>query len=107
MPGINQVQVDTAHELDFARGTQTMLRLDPDYVLIGEIRDVPSAHAAISVATSGRSMMATLHSRDAGGCGPRGAGRDLAAPRLPPAATTWATAGNSTCCQKNRNNKSW
>jgi general secretion pathway protein E len=67
VPGINQVQVDTAHELDFARGTQAMLRLDPDYVLIGEIRDVPSAQAAISVATSGRSMMATLHSRDAVG----------------------------------------
>lgn len=67
VPGINQVQVDADHELDFARGTQAMLRLDPDYVLIGEIRDVPSAQAAISVATSGRSMMATLHSRDAVG----------------------------------------
>ncbi len=67
VPGINQVPVDTAHELDFAGGTQAMLRLDPDYVLIGEIRDVRSAQAAISVATSGRSMMATLHSRDAVG----------------------------------------
>lgn len=44
-----------------------MLRLDPDYVLIGEIRDVPSARAAVSVATSGRALMATLHSRDAVG----------------------------------------
>ncbi|NMT63843.1 GspE/PulE family protein [Marinobacter orientalis] len=67
IPGINQIQVDPLHELTFASGTQAMLRLDPDYVLIGEIRDTASAEAAISVATSGRSMMATLHSRDSVG----------------------------------------
>jgi general secretion pathway protein E len=67
IPGINQIQVDPMHDLTFANGTQAMLRLDPDYVLIGEIRDVPSAQAGISVATSGRSLMGTLHSRDAVG----------------------------------------
>lgn len=67
IPGINQIQVDPTHELTFANGTEAMLRLDPDYVLIGEIRDVPSAQAGINVATSGRSLMGTLHSRDAVG----------------------------------------
>lgn len=67
VPGINQIQVNPTHNLTFANGTEAMLRLDPDYVLIGEIRDQPSARAAISVATSGRALMATLHSRDAVG----------------------------------------
>ena len=67
VPGINQIQVNPVHDLTFATGTPAMLRLDPDYVLIGEIRDEASAHAAISVATSGRALMGTLHSRDAVG----------------------------------------
>ncbi len=67
VPGINQIQVNPTHNLTFATGTEAMLRLDPDYVLIGEIRDIPSARAAISIATSGRALMATLHSRDAVG----------------------------------------
>ncbi|SEK51404.1 GspE/PulE family protein [Halomonas daqiaonensis] len=67
IPGINQIQVDAKNGLDFATGTRSMLRLDPDYVLIGEIRDTGSAAAAVSVASSGRSLMGTLHSRDAVG----------------------------------------
>ena len=67
VPGINQIQVNPTHNLTFANGSEAMLRLDPDYVLIGEIRDVPSARAAISISTSGRALMATLHSRDAVG----------------------------------------
>ena len=65
IPGINQIQVDADNGLDFATGTRSLLRLDPDYVLIGEIRDPGSAAAAVSVAGSGRSLMGTLHSRDA------------------------------------------
>lgn len=67
MPGINQIQVDLEHGLDFASGTRSLLRLDPDYVLIGEIRDRESAFAALNVTSSGRSLMGTLHSRDAVG----------------------------------------
>ena len=67
IPGINQIQVDEASGLDFATGTRSLLRLDPDYVLIGEIRDPDSARAALNVAGSGRSLMGTLHSRDAVG----------------------------------------
>lgn len=65
--GINQIQVDVDNGLDFATGTRSLLRLDPDYVLIGEIRDPGSAAAAVNVAGSGRSLMGTLHSRDAVG----------------------------------------
>lgn len=67
IPGINQIQVDMANGLDFATVTRSMLRLDPDYVLLGEIRDPESAQAALNVASSGRSLMGTLHSRDAVG----------------------------------------
>ncbi|APX92840.1 secretion system protein E [Halomonas sp. 1513] len=67
VPGINQLQVDSASGMDFASVTSALLRIDPDYVLIGELRDEPSTRAAINVAVSGRSLMATLHSRDAVG----------------------------------------
>jgi type II secretory ATPase GspE/PulE/Tfp pilus assembly ATPase PilB-like protein len=67
VPGINQIQVDNDNGLSFTRGTQAMLRLDPDYVLLGEIRDSASASAAVSVSSSGRALMGTLHSRDAVG----------------------------------------
>lgn len=67
VPGINQIQVDEEHGLTFTRGTQAILRLDPDYVLLGEVRDSASARAAVSVSSSGRALMGTLHSRDAVG----------------------------------------
>jgi type II secretory ATPase GspE/PulE/Tfp pilus assembly ATPase PilB-like protein len=44
-----------------------MLRLDPDYLLLGEIRDAATARAATDAATSGKGLMSTLHSRDAAG----------------------------------------
>lgn len=65
--GINHIQVDVDHQLGFPEGIKAMLRMDPDYLMIGEIRDAPSAHAAIAASASGRAMMSTLHSRDAVG----------------------------------------
>lgn len=65
--GINQIQVDLRHGLAFADGVKAMLRMDPDYVMVGEIREAASAHAAISAATSGRALMSTVHCRDAVG----------------------------------------
>ena len=65
LAGVNQIQVDEKQGLGFDEGSIALLRLDPDCVLVGEIRDGPSARAAINIATSGRSLMATLHSRDA------------------------------------------
>ncbi|MEX0872093.1 MAG: ATPase, T2SS/T4P/T4SS family, partial [Aquisalimonadaceae bacterium] len=65
--GINQIQVDNKAGLTFATGTRSLLRLDPDCMLIGEIRDPDSARAASDAASSGRTLMGTLHSRDAVG----------------------------------------
>ncbi|MCP1672934.1 general secretion pathway protein E [Natronocella acetinitrilica] len=65
--GINQMPVNEAQGFTFASGTRTVLRLDPDCILLGEIRDSDSARAANDIASSGRTLMATLHSRDAVG----------------------------------------
>jgi type II secretory ATPase GspE/PulE/Tfp pilus assembly ATPase PilB-like protein len=63
--GINHIQVDKFHGMTFVEGVKAMLRLDPDFLMLGEIRDNESAHAAITAASSGRALMSTLHSRDA------------------------------------------
>lgn len=65
IPGINQIPVNPAQGLDFAAGAKGMLRLDPDYLVIGELRDEASAEAAINAAAGGRATMASLHARDA------------------------------------------
>jgi len=63
--GICQVQVDERHDLTFQTGLKTMLRLDPDYMMLGEMRDDDSAQVALTAAIGGRIMLSTLHSRDA------------------------------------------
>jgi type II secretory ATPase GspE/PulE/Tfp pilus assembly ATPase PilB-like protein len=63
--GINQIQVDHRHGLDFAEGVRTILRLDPDHAMVGELRDPEAAEAAISAAVAGHVILATLHARDA------------------------------------------
>lgn len=67
VPGVTQIQMDPRHGLDFSAGVKTMLRLDPDYMLLGEIRDEASARAACDASASGKGLMSTLHSRDAVG----------------------------------------
>lgn len=65
--GITQLQVNHRHGLDFSEGIKAMLRMDPDYLLVGEIRDYESARAAVEASASGRVLMSTLHSRDTAG----------------------------------------
>ena len=65
--GVNQMPVRHERGFGFADGVRAMLRLDPDYLLIGELREADSAEAAVGAAASGRAVMATLHSRDAAG----------------------------------------
>ena len=67
LDGITQVPLDERHHFNFAEGVKAMLRLDPDYIMLGEIRDGTSAHAAINAAISGRVLLSTIHSRDAVG----------------------------------------
>nr|WP_282571447.1 GspE/PulE family protein [Methylonatrum kenyense] len=63
--GINQIAVNNQVGLSFAEGTRSLLRLDPDCLMVGEIRDQVSARAAGDVAATGRTLMGSLHSRDA------------------------------------------
>ena len=65
--GITQIQVHESTGMTFAEGLKAMLRLDPDYLLVGEIRDRESASTAIDAASAGRILMSTLHTRDAVG----------------------------------------
>ncbi len=65
--GITQIQVDLRHGMSFSQGIKGMLRLDPDFILVGEIRDHESARAAVEVSASGRVVMSTLHARDIAG----------------------------------------
>jgi general secretion pathway protein E len=67
LDGITQIQVDEEHHLTFAEGLKAMLRMDPDYMLVGEIRDADSARTAIEAASCGHVVMSTLHCPDAAG----------------------------------------
>jgi type IV pilus assembly protein PilB len=63
--GINQVQVNAKAGLTFARALRSILRSDPDVVLLGEIRDHETAQIAIEAALTGHLVLATLHTNDA------------------------------------------
>jgi len=65
MPGINQVQVNPKAGLTFASALRSILRSDPDVVLIGEIRDLETAQIATEAALTGHLVLSTLHTNDA------------------------------------------
>jgi type IV pilus assembly protein PilB len=65
LPGINQVQVNTKVGLTFARGLRSILRQDPDIIMVGEIRDEETAEIAIQSALTGHLVLSTLHTNDA------------------------------------------
>jgi general secretion pathway protein E len=65
--GINQVQIDEEHGLTFPEGLRALARHDPDVILVGELRDAATARAAYGAAALGRTILTTLHSRDAAG----------------------------------------
>ncbi|MFW6060669.1 MAG: GspE/PulE family protein [Phycisphaeraceae bacterium] len=62
--GINQIPVDEDHQLNFAEGLKAILRMDPDYIMLGEIRDGESAEAGLTAANRGTVVLSTMHSRD-------------------------------------------
>ena len=64
---INQIQVHDAIGLNFARTLRSILRQDPDIIMIGEIRDQETAHVAVQAALTGHGVLATLHTNDAPG----------------------------------------
>jgi type II secretory ATPase GspE/PulE/Tfp pilus assembly ATPase PilB-like protein len=67
LPYAQQIEVDERHGLNMHEGLRTILRMDPDLILIGEIRDKDSAIVAARAALSGRLVLATIHARDAAG----------------------------------------
>ena len=67
MPGINQVQVNTKANLTFASALRSILRQDPDVIMVGEIRDETTAEIAIRAAITGHLVFSTLHTNDAPG----------------------------------------
>ncbi|MDE3024516.1 MAG: type II/IV secretion system protein, partial [Acidobacteriota bacterium] len=64
-PGINQIEVNFKGGLTFARGLRTILRSDPDVLLVGEIRDEETARIAIQAAMTGHLVLTTLHAHNA------------------------------------------
>jgi type IV pilus assembly protein PilB len=71
MPMIRQTSVNTAAKLDFASGIRSMLRQDPDIILVGEVRDEDTADMALRAAMTGHQVFSTLHTNSAIGAIPR------------------------------------
>ena len=69
--GVNQIQVNTKSGLTFALGLRSILRHDPDVVLVGEIRDPETANIAIQASLTGHLVFSTLHTNDAPGAATR------------------------------------
>jgi len=69
--GVNQIQVNRQVGLDFAAGLRAILRHDPDVIMIGEIRDLETAVAAVQASLTGHLVFSTLHTNDAAGAAPR------------------------------------
>jgi type IV pilus assembly protein PilB len=65
LKGIRQVQINQAVDLSFATGLRSILRQDPDIIMVGEIRDLETAEVATRAALTGHLVLATLHTNDA------------------------------------------
>jgi len=65
LPGINQVQVRPAIGLSFANGLRSMLRQDPDVMMVGEVRDLETAEIAVRAALTGHLVLSTVHTNNA------------------------------------------
>ncbi len=71
MEGVNQIQVNAEVGLTFASGLRSILRQDPDVVMVGEIRDAETANLAVQAALTGHLVFSTLHTNSAAGVLPR------------------------------------
>jgi type II secretory ATPase GspE/PulE/Tfp pilus assembly ATPase PilB-like protein len=65
LEGINQIQINSQVDLTFANGLRSILRQDPDIIMVGEIRDLETAQISIRAALTGHLMFSTLHTNDA------------------------------------------
>ena len=64
-PSFNQTQVQAHLDLDFAQGLRALMRQDPDIIMVGEVRDLPTAEMAVQAALTGHLVFTTLHTNDA------------------------------------------
>lgn len=71
IPGVNQSQVDRLAKLSFATGLRTIVRQDPDIIMVGEIRDEETANIAVNAALTGHKLLSTLHTNNAATTIPR------------------------------------
>ncbi len=71
LAGITQSQVDLSKEYTFAKGLRSILRQDPDIVMVGEIRDAETADTAVQAALTGHLLLSTVHTNNAAGAIPR------------------------------------
>lgn len=69
--GVNQIQVNAAVGLTFASGLRSVLRQDPDIIMVGEMRDAETAGLAVQSALTGHTVLSTLHTNSAAGVLPR------------------------------------
>lgn len=69
--GINQIQVNPQTNLTFAKGLRSIIRQDPDIILVGEIRDLETAEIAVNAALTGHLLLSTFHANDAATAIPR------------------------------------
>jgi general secretion pathway protein E len=67
LKGVGQIQVNPKTELTFARGLRSVLRHDPDIIMVGEIRDLETVEIAIQASLTGHLVFSTLHTNDAAG----------------------------------------
>jgi len=69
--GINQSQIDDKRDYTFAKGLRSILRQDPDIIMVGEIRDLETAEISIQASLTGHLVLSTLHTNDSAGVIPR------------------------------------
>lgn len=67
LPGVGQIQVNAKIDLTFAQGLRSILRQDPDIIMVGEIRDSETAKIAVQAALTGHLVFSTLHTNDSAG----------------------------------------
>jgi len=71
LKGITQSQIDHSKDYTFAKGLRSILRQDPDIIMVGEIRDLETAEIAIQAALTGHLVLSTIHTNDSAGAIPR------------------------------------
>ncbi len=71
IPRVNQIQVNPQTELTFAKGLRSIVRQDPNVILVGEIRDIETAEIAVNAALTGHLMLSSFHANDAATTIPR------------------------------------